>query len=106
MEQSLKPDVKFILHGKFKHTTEEMKNWRPISVAATLKDFLRRKELNRKVSVETIHCNSRDGLDVLVLPGKVRYKNMVPENVPTMVARHIERLNEDSPSAELLDHDG
>jgi hypothetical protein len=109
MGQSLNPDVKFILHGKFKHTTEEAKNWRPIAVASTLKDFLRRKELNRKVSVETIHCNTKDGLDVLVLPGKVRYTNIVPESVPQMVARHVERLSETEDTetgTELLESDG
>jgi (2Fe-2S) ferredoxin len=106
MGNSLNPDVKFILHGKFKNTMEEAKDWRPISVAATLKDFLRRKELNRKVSVETIHCNSKDGLDVLVLPGKVRYTNMVPENVPEMVARHVDRISENETGEELLENEG
>lgn len=90
MTEILNPDTKFILHGKFKNTTEERKNWRPVAVTSTLKDYLRRKELNRKVSVETIHCNSKEGLDVLVLPGKVRYTNVVPESIPELVSRHVE----------------
>ncbi|MFB6347745.1 MAG: hypothetical protein ABEK50_18670 [bacterium] len=89
MSDIFQPEAKFILHGKFKNTPEDNRNLRPIAVASTLKDYLRRKELNRKVSVETIHCNSDDGLTVLVLPDKTRYKNIVPEGVPELIERHV-----------------
>lgn len=89
MSEVFQPEAKFILHGRFKNTPEENRNLRPIAVASTLKDYLRRKELNRKVAVETIHCNSDDGLTVLVLPEKTRYKNIVPEGVPELVKRHV-----------------
>ncbi len=106
MIKSLRPDIKFILHGRFKNTNNETKDWRPIAVASTLKDFLRRKELNRKVSVETIPCKGKDGLDVLVLPGKVRYTNIVPENVPDMVVRHVDRLKSNRTASKQLDEEG
>lgn len=102
MSDTLAPDTKFILHGTFKNKTDELKDWRPLAVASTLKDYLRRKELNRKVSVETIHCNSKDGLDVLVLPGKVRYTSVVPEKVPDLVRRHVDGV-EDEPETKLLE---
>ncbi len=101
------PETKFILHGQFKNTTEEAKNWRPLAVASTMKDYLRRKELNRKVAVETIHCTSKDGLDVLVLPGKVRYTTVVPEKVPVLMQRHVDGLDKDDPSeSKLLEREG
>lgn len=106
MGNTLNPDAKFILHGKFKNSTEEAKDWRPIAVAATLKDFLRRKELNRKVSVETIHCNTKDGLDLLVLPGKVRYTNVVPESVPKLIARHVDSYDPADSPGEPLESEG
>lgn len=89
MSELFQPEAKFILHGKFKSTPEDNRNLRPVAVASTLKDYLRRKELNRKVAVETIHCNSDDGLTVLVLPDKTRYKNIVPEGVPELVKQHV-----------------
>jgi hypothetical protein len=100
------PETKFILHGQFKNTTEEAKNWRPLAVASTMKDYLRRKELNRKVAVETIHCNTKDGLDVLVLPGKVRYTTVVPESVPDLIHRHVDGLgNVDSSESKLIERE-
>lgn len=105
MSDIFQPETKFILHGRFKSSAEDNRNLRPIAVASTLKDYLRRKELNRKVAVETIHCNSDDGLTVLVLPEKTRYKNIVPEGVPELVQRHVsvdtlEELGDSTPAGE------
>jgi len=84
------PQVRFVLKGTFPRGQATINHTRSRAVLMTLVDYLRRKELNKTAKIETVNCpRSVRTVKLTVWPQEVDYKDVLPENIPSIVGENL-----------------
>lgn len=86
--------VEFVVCGRFDRCDDGALEPRPhtYELIDTLKDAIRRRELNAHAKVSFCNCGQaeKSGPSIAILPERVRYFDVDPSEIPRMLKRHVE----------------
>lgn len=91
--------VEFVVCGRFGQHSDGALHPGPdtFELIKALKDRIRRRELNARARVSFCNCGQAEqtGPSVSILPERVRYFDVDPDDVSRLIERHVEHDRQD-----------